>query len=319
MKISLAFYLVFLFVVSGNAQQMPEIIETKNTNMLIPEGIAVHSNGTIYVTSIAQQKIIAIRKDGAHNDFISSGEYGFGMGVGIKLDERRNRLWVVSDKKEGKWTLAQAHVFTISDRKLVKTFTVKDTINHFFNDLCIDKDGNAWITATESGEIYFVSEKLDGIQLAVRDTLLKYPNGIAFSKNKLYIATYGSGLLLYDLSTKKLSQLRGFTTRTYAYSFDGLDFWGDKLYGVYNGAKKNSDNAVVEYMLDEKAERIVSETVFAKGHAAFYEPTTLAILANKLYLLANSHLGYYNENKESVTGIEDKLKPVTVLIYDLKK
>ena len=51
----------------------------------------------------------------------------------------------------------------------------------------------------------------------------------------------------------------------------------------------------------------------------FHEPTTAAILGNNSYVLANSYLGAYNANKESVEGIKDKLGSVTILAYKLNR
>ena len=61
------------------------------------------------------------------------------------------------------------------------------------------------------------------------------------------------------------------------------------------------------------------EKIIDKGNELFHDPTTAAILGNKLYVLANSYLGEYNANKESTQGISDQLGPVTIIVYELKK
>ena len=75
---------------------------------------------------------------------------------------------------------------------------------------------------------------------------------------------------------------------------------------------------MVQNSLNSNGDKIVSEKIIDKGHKTFHDPTTTALLGNKLYVLANSYLTEYNANKESVAGISDKLGPVVVLVYDLK-
>lgn len=97
----------------------------------------------------------------------------------------------------------------------------------------------------------------------------------------------------------------------------GLVFWNNHIIGVYNGAQTNKENAVVQYALNSNGDKITSEKIIDKGNELFHDPTTAAILGNKLYVLANSYLGEYNANKESAIGITDKLGPVIVIVYDL--
>jgi hypothetical protein len=153
----------------------------------------------------------------------------------------------------------------------------------------------------------------------LRDSLIAWPNGICFNtKGKVYIATYSHGLMQLDLSAKRLSQLKGYEDSVKAYNLDGLVYWNNTIIGVYNGAPDNKDNAIVQYSLNDTGDNITSERTIDKGNDLFHEPTTAALLGNKLYVLANSYLSAYNINHESVKGIEDKLGPVTVLVYDLK-
>ena len=302
----------------SSAQQNPVVITLKNTETSIPEGIAADSKtGDIYVTSINLHKIVVAKKDGSYRDFIIPGAEGFGEGLGIKIDEKRNRVWAASNKKESNWFISQVHVFDKSTGGVTHVFIYKDTISHLFNDLVIEKNGNAWITATNSSKLFYADTRSGQLSLAINDTLIKYPNGIELYKNKLYIATYGSGLIVYDIEKKRLDKLKGYNNATYAFNLDGLGIYKNSLLAVYNTDSLNSNNAVIEYRLDKTGSAIVEEKIIQKGHPLFREPTTLAVAGNKLYVLANSNLGIYNANKESVAGVEQKLSPITILVYDL--
>jgi DNA-binding beta-propeller fold protein YncE len=309
---------LFIFIVETDAQPDPVIVQTKNTRTLVPEGIAVDKKtGEIYVTSIAEQKIIVIKKDGSHKDFIAPRTAGFGQGLGIKVDEKRNLVWALSNKQEDKWFISQAHAFDKVSGKTKYHFIIKDTVSHFFNDLVLDDKGNAYITATNSGKLFYANVKTNTVNLFLSDSLLLYPNGIELQKNKLYIATYSNGLLIYDIEQKKLAKLEGYSNKTYAYNLDGIGFYKNSLFGVYNTDSLNTNNAIIDYKLNENGSLVVQEKIVQKGHPLFREPTTLAIAGSKMYVLANSNLGVYNRNKESVKGIEKDLLSITVLIYPL--
>lgn len=318
MKFFIITLVLTFLVINLFAQQSPIVITLKNTETSIPEGIAVDSQtGDIYVTSINLHKIIVAKKNGSHRDFIVSGAEGFGEGLGIKIDEKRNRLWAASNKKEGNGFISQVHVFDKSTGGVTHVFINKDSINHLFNDLVIDKNGNAWITATNSSKLFYADTKSGQLSLVINDTLIKYPNGIELYKNKLYVATYGSGLLVYDMEKKRLDKLKGYNNKTYAFNLDGLGIYKNSLLAVYNTDSLNSNNAIIEYKLDKSGYTVTEEKIIQKGHPLFREPTTLAVAGNKLYVLANSNLGVYNANKESVKGVEQKLSPVSILIYNL--
>jgi hypothetical protein len=175
------------------------------------------------------------------------------------------------------------------------------------------------MTDTYGSSIYEVDPGQQKLNLFIKDSLIAWPNGICLNeKGKIYIATYSHGLMQLDVPSKKLSKLKGYSDSTKAYNLDGLVFWNNTIIGVYNGAEANKDNAVVQYLLNNAGDKIVSEKIIDKGNELFHEPTTAAVFSNKLYVLANSYLGAYNANKESVAGIEDKLGSVTILAYDLK-
>lgn len=318
MKLLTITFVWLSIALTSSAQQNPVVITLKNTETSIPEGIAADSKtGDIYVTSINLHKIFVAKKDGSYRDFIASGAEGFGEGLGIKVDEKRNRIWAASNKKEGNGFVSQVHVFDKSTGAVKLVFSHQDTINHLFNDLVIDKNGNAWITATNSSKIFYANTTTGRLSLAINDTLVKYPNGIELYKNKLYVATYGSGLLVYDMKKKKMNAVKGYSNKTYAFNLDGLGIYNNSLLAVYNTDSLNSNNAIIEYTLDKTGYSVTEEKIIQKGHPLFREPTTLAVAGNKLYVLANSNLGVYNANKESVAGVEQKLSPVTILLYNL--
>jgi DNA-binding beta-propeller fold protein YncE len=302
------------------AQTDVRIISTKTEKDVIPEGITVNPvDGMIYVSSIALKKIIAIDNNGSHKDFIKSGQDEFLEGLGMKIDANKQWLWVVSNQKQDGWFVSQVHAFDLKTNALKQKYVVKDTVRHLLNDLILHPNGKVYITDTYGSSIYEADPEKQKLNLFIKDSVIAWPNGICFNeKGKIYVATYSHGLMQLDLSSKKLTRLRGYSDSTKAYNLDGLVYWNNSIIGVYNTAETNKDNAIVQYILDPAGDKIVSQKIIDTGNELFHEPTTAAVYGNKLFVLANSYLGAYNANKESVEGIADKLGAVTILVYDLK-
>ncbi|HEX7844692.1 MAG TPA: hypothetical protein VF476_02765, partial [Chitinophagaceae bacterium] len=204
--------------------------------------------------------------------------------------------------------------------KTMHRFAIMDTIPRLFNDLVIDQSGSLFITDTYHSSVYKYDPAKKDLGVFFQDTsAFKWPNGIDFlDANNLAVATYGNGLVRINIQSKEISVLPGYTDKSFAFGLDGLVVTGDHLYGVYNAGKGGyASNAIIKYTLDKKKQQIVSEVVLDKGNPAFADPTTAAALANKLYVIANSHLDHFNANKETVKGIEDKLTPLKLIVYSL--
>jgi len=320
MKKFLPLAATFIFFTSVFAQPSDKVISTKTEKDVIPEGITIDpGKGTIYVSSIAHKKIIAIDSNGIHEDFIKTNQDGFLEGLGMKIDKKKHWLWAVSNEKQDNWFISKIHAFDLTTRSVKQKYVIKDTARHLWNDLIVHPNGKVYITDTYGSSIYEVDPVKQKLQIFLHDSLIAWPNGICFhANNKVYIATYTHGLMQLDVSTKKLSPLHGYADSVKAFNLDGLVFWNNNIIGVYNGAADNKDNAIVRYSLNEGGDKIISEKMIDKGNEHFHEPTTAALLGNKLYVVANSYLTAYNANHESVKGIEDKLGPVMLMVYDLK-
>jgi hypothetical protein len=236
----------------------------------------------------------------------------------MKIDTKKHWLWAVSNEKQDTWFVSKVHAFDLATRSLKQQYILKDTARHLWNDLIIHPNGKVYITDTYGSSIYEVDPAKQKLNIFLTDSLIAWPNGICFNANNIYIATYSHGLIRLDPSSKKLSQLKGYADSLKAYNLDGLICWNNTIIGVYNGAADNKDNAIVQYFLNNAGNKIINERAIDKGNTLFHEPTTEALLGNKLYVLVNSYLSAYNANHESAKGIEDKLGPVTVVVYDLK-
>src|SRR5688500_16094500 len=112
----LLLFLLHLAVNFGYGQRHGKVITSDADKTLIPEGIAVHHRtGMIYLSSINMHKIVRVDKRGRHFDFISSGKHGFLEGLGMKIDEERNWIWALSNKKMNNTYTSRLQAFDLKN------------------------------------------------------------------------------------------------------------------------------------------------------------------------------------------------------------
>lgn len=315
------YLLLLVGLLSYQFHYSQEVLTFENQLNLVPEGIAIHPvNGTIYVSSIAQKKIIKILADGTASDFIKEGQDHFLEGLGMKADTKKGVLWALSNIRKGKEFTSQIHAFDLASGKTMHQFTLTDTIPRLFNDLVINRSGRLLITDTYHSSVYEYDPALKKLEVFLHDTSkFKWPNGIEFLDEKnLVLANYGKGIVRVNIQSKEIKPLAGYKDSALAFGLDGLVVAENCVYGVYNAGKGGyPDNAVIKYTLDKKRQQIISEKIIDRGNADFADPTTAAKFKNKLYVIANSHLDQFNANKETVKGIEKALTPLKLVVYDI--
>jgi sugar lactone lactonase YvrE len=214
---------------------------------------------------------------------------------------------------------SKVHAFDLKTGKTMQQHGIQDTLPHLFNDLAITSDGNLFITDTYHSSLYKLDPVAKKLELFLQSPLSRYPNGLVFGNGKLYMATYANGLVMFDTTTKKIQRLGGTADTTISLGLDGLVFDNNTLFGVYNTGAEPSKNCIMQYFLSTGGDSIVKEQIVERGNPSFADPTTAALHKNRLYVIANSHLDVYNKNKTSTRGIEGMLKPVTILVYKLKR
>jgi hypothetical protein len=234
----------------------------------------------------------------------------------MKVDPKRKQLWALSNTWEKPGT-SQLHVFNLSNGKTVKHFHLASADVHGFNDLVLDGRGKAYLTDTSFGAVYEADIATEELTLIVKDSLTKYPNGIALGNAQLYIATYSNGILRYDLKKKELSRVTGTRDSIADHNLDGLVLFKNSLIGIANGDSPER-NMVIRYFLDPSGTRVVDEKIIDRANPLFKIPTTLALSGQRIYVVANSNLDAYNANNQSAKGIEEKLTSPVILVYDLE-
>lgn len=283
---------------------------------LIPEGIAHDSRtGRFFLSSLFKEKVVAVDAGGGASDFVPSGKDGIMEGLGLKVDEERRRLWVVSNKAIDGRCFSAVHVFDADSGNLIKKLALEQKKPQLLNDLVLLRDGSAYITDTDAYRVYRVPADLSRIDIFLpSDELLNSANGIAASPDGaiLYVAA-AKHIILVDIRRKEMHPI-GNPSAFPDSGIDGLCYHRGGLVAVVNEVKTLQDVHIARYALSPDGREIRSRTIIDQGNPLFDVPTTAVIAGDDLYCLAVNSLGVYLRNQMSE---REKLKKPAVLKYRL--
>ncbi|HET6557146.1 MAG TPA: SMP-30/gluconolactonase/LRE family protein [Prolixibacteraceae bacterium] len=286
---------------------------------LVPEGIAFsRRTNSFYLTSLAKAKIVKVnRTTGEQEDFIGELEFEYQPGVGIYVDDERNRLYALGGYYLLKDSIAALYAFDLTTQELVKRVDMPHTGEHFLNDLIMDKDGNLYMTDTKDSSVYRLNLGSDSLELFFKSPEIKYPNGIAISDDntKLYIASFPDGVRILDLKEMKI--LNQVDTAGLSNGIDGLEFYQGNLYAVQNGVRANSNN-FRKLILNKDQDQIMGVEVIDSNNPELELPLTFCMADHQAIVIANSNLQYWNQTSLQFDLEPDSLKNTKLLVYNLK-
>lgn len=284
---------------------------------LFPEGITYDpQTEQFFVSSIGKAKIVAIDKAGKKTDFIPPKQDGMLLGLGLKVDGRRRRLWAVSNSDWGKNVISGIHVYDIDSKKLIKKFFSERGAFPAYNDLVLLKDGGAYITDWKGNAVYHVPADLSRVELFVKsDDLLAVPNGINVSPGEafLYVASETKGIVLVDLKSGEMKPIRN-RLAVDTTGIDGLMLYQNSLVGILNCKADRREHCIARYQLSADGREIVAAAILDINNPLFDIPTTGVIAKGELYCLAATRL---SSLKEDGTFDINVLKEPLVLKYRL--
>jgi hypothetical protein len=284
------------------------------------EGIEYHpASKTFYIGSIHKRKVISVNEKGDVSDFTSSGKNELTSVFGLKVDSKRNILWVCSspmEEMENYDTTKRSGVFKfdIKSKKLISQYTLPaGQHDGTFGDLILNKKGEVFVSDSKNNIIWKVNEKTNTLENFFSSPDFWNINGVAFSPDEkfLFISDYIKGLFRVTLSTKDLLQLGNLTSASLK-GIDGLYFYKDHLLAIQNGV---SPARVTEYFLDKGLTSVTSLKIIDRAHPAFNEPTLGVLVDSTLYYIGNSQWSGY------VKGVQkpfDQLQDIVILKSSLK-
>jgi hypothetical protein len=284
---------------------------------LFPEGITYDSQTKqFFLSSINKEKILAIDEHGNQSDFIQPRQDGMLRSLGLKVDEQRRRLWVVSNSDWSDSMISAVHIYNIDTRKLIKSFFTAKGKVPTFNDLALTESGDAFISDFGGNSIFLVPSDLSTVELYLKsDRLLEGANGMVLSSDnaKLYVASNTKGIVIVDLSSKFIQPIACILPVD-TKGIDGLMLYCNSLVGIFNGDGDMKKHHISRYLLSDDGLEIVSSCIIDKNNPLFNEPTSGVIVDDELYCLAATYLRQFvMDGNVDVT----KLKNPIVLKYKL--
>lgn len=271
---------------------------------LVTEGVAYDpADGTFYVSSVRERKIVAVPKQGAPRTLASARD-GLWSALGMKVDPKRRILWACTA------ALPQMENFREEDRGRsgvleidLKTGKVTGTHllpggsgEHVLGDLAIDERGDVFASDSVSPAIYRISGDGGAPELFLGPGPFASPQGLAFSPDGklLFVADYSMGVFAVDLTTKAATPLAQPDDMTLL-GIDGLYFHDGGLIAIQNGV---NPQRVVRLDLSRDLRRVEALRVLEQRNPAFDEPTLGVVVGRDFYYVANSQWGAVNEKGE---------------------
>jgi streptogramin lyase len=251
-------------------------------------------DSSFYVGSTRHGKIVKRSRDGRVSDFVPTGRDGMWMVVGMKLDTRRNALWVNSSAQGNYIGLqpadqGKAAFFRYDMRgRLVKKYVPREEGNHFFNDVAITPDGALYITDMFAGSVYRIGDA-DSLELWIGPGKFSFPNGITSSADgrRLFVASR-EGISMIDVASRSADLLQP-ADGVDPLGIDGI-YWHDgSLIGVQSGRRSR----VQKFAMDTQNKRLTSGEILEANHPMFMNPTTGVIAGSDLYYIANSQFSSF--------------------------
>lgn len=282
---------------------------------LIPEGIAYDPKQERFlIGSVARKKIVSANRKGEVKDFSGTGD-NLDCVLGLFVDAAQEQLYAVSTNgflDEAQKQRRNAVVrYDLRNGLLLNRYDAPDASQ--LNDLTIAADGTIYATDSGSGTLFRKKPAEKTLTPFGAKGALPGANGIALGADgKLYVAI-STGIARIDLSTGapiRLSQPDTVVTS----GCDGLYWHGGDLVGIQN---VTNPGRVIRIVLAEQGTRISGITVLqSHHHPEFKEPTTGAIAADALCVIANSYVGHFQPNG----SIKDpgQLKPTAIIAVPLK-
>lgn len=310
---------VLLSAFAYPASNKPRVIEIAADTELIPEGIAVHPvDGTLYLSSLHQNKIVTVSPTGAVRDLLTSNAEGYKMGLGMKIDAAGKTLWSCTAYNDSTTHQSGLYQVDLTTGKVLQKFIRQENKECFLNDLVIDRQGNIYITDSYQSSVFRWDARTKVLQRWLQHEQLQWANGIALSSDEqtLFVASGSRGIQKIDLRTKAVVPIAG--KETDFYFIDGLAWYRNSLIGVVGWPQDQPQtHRILRFHLGSDQKLTRTDTLDI-NNPLMNCPTTAAINGEALYVLARTNLGVYNRHHTSTAGIKDSLQRAIVLQYSLK-
>ena len=285
------------------------------------EGIAHDpQSGAFFLSSVVQRKIVRRTKDGQVSDFVPSGAHGLFSALGLAVDARNRRLWVVSagipqtrDLKVADRRKSALLAFDLDSGAWQRTIDAPPGARGW-NDLELATDGSVFVSDPAAKALLRVKPDGGILTLLAGEEHLGSPGGLALSADGklLYVADWSNGLGVLDLEATGQSAGRWTWMRPPADStvlgIDGLRRQGNRLIAIQNGI---APPRILSLELSADGRSLVAAKTLERNLAEWDEPTLGVLVDGALWYVANSHWPSFPGDDSAPTDVT-KLSPTSV-------
>ncbi len=269
-----------------------QVVLTVDMPELMPEGHAHDARRDRFLLSSGHhRKVVAVDRQGRSSDLTRSGQDGLLAVLGMKVDPRRDWLWVASthapfmvDPRPEEQGHSALHAFDLATGETRAAIPYARTPS-LLNDLDIAADGSVYATDSHAGAVVVVR---DGhLEDLLPPGSFEGPNGLALTPDgqSLYVADF-RGLARVELATRSVRRLRAPAPARTLGGIDGLYFHDGALIGVQNILGRGRVWRLPLAVDGTLAAAQILET----GRADYGNPTTGTFADGSFYYLANPRL-----------------------------
>ncbi|WP_446053366.1 YncE family protein [Zobellia laminariae] len=292
----------------------PELIQLYFQKDLLPEGIAIDSRTEkVYLNSLKHNKIVSSSINGNNPKiFLETNEYNYLSGFGMTI--KGDTLYALGNSlPEGK-SKSILLLLQLSTGALIDSYSIKDSVSHYWNDLAISTTNQVFITDSESNKIYTIQRPSKTIEIYLDSEAIPNSNGITISANDnyLYLAS-DNGIAVLETASKKLLNK---PKEEYS-SIDGLKYYKNNLYGIVNGWGEQSQNGLFKFELNSTGTEILKSKKLVEFTERFRIPTTFDICDGYIYFITNTQIDNLDGNTNEILDL-NTLEPYRMMKTPLK-
>lgn len=259
------------------------------------EGLAWDARrNRLYVTSVIDQRLVAIEADGVEVPEIDGGSL-----FGLAIDEPRRLLWIASGVVEQSPSSGRNFrgliAMDLNSGRVVRRIPSPVSSSAGSNgdrtkpnappppgpslgDIAVGPDGTVYASDPTGGGVYSLRPGASAIETLISPGVLRSPQGIAVHPrgDRIYISDYAYGIALFDLGHHNVGRLAA----NFPVMMDGIDglYWSEGgLVGIQNGT---SPMRIVRIRLDDSGETATGLTVVEASSSNWGEPTNGQVVGN---------------------------------------
>lgn len=305
---------LFALVLASCASRKSELIQLNFEKDLLPEGIAIDSRTKkLYLNSLKDNKIVSSALDGSNpTTFLETNSYNYLSGFGMTI--KGDTLYALGNSlPEGK-SKSILLLLQLSTGALIDSYSIKDSVSHYWNDLAISNTNQIFITDSESNKIYTIQRPSKTIEIYLDSEAVPNSNGITISANDnyLYLAS-DNGVAVIETASKKLLNK---PKEEYS-SIDGLKYYKNNLYGIVNGWGEQSQNGLFKFELNSTGTEILKSKKLVEFTERFRIPTTFDICDGYIYFITNTQIDNLDGNTNEILDL-NTLEPYRMMKTPLK-